>query len=708
MVNFKNLPIKFKLFLPYSLVFLLILSMGFLLVYVKIHREMEDKILGDLMASNKTITTLVETIISVSIKNHLRGIAEKNREVVAGIYQDYKDGFSSEADAKFKASRVLLSQSIGETGYIYCINSRGLNVIHPSPTIWGRDFALGNFSAQPYVKKQVALKNGYMEYRWRDPGEKVYRSKALYMSYFEPWDWIISVSSYKGEFARLVSIDEFKAQIMDIEVGRTGYSFILDGRGNALIHPEWSGNIQDMRDMDGRYIIQEITRRKNGHLSYTWKDPEKGEVLEKRIAFQYIPSLDWIIASGSDAREMFSPLYDIRNTFIITLGVTLVLTALITLLIASTITRPLTQVIRQFEKGAFGGGKDYGKGEASQRIPVDRTDEIGKLGTSFNVFMERLEGGRNHLMEEIRTRRAVEERLRLFEKVFEHANDGIFITKADGVIEKVNPAFTEISGYTSDDALGKNPRILRSDHHSPGFYRKMWADLIQRGEWAGEIWNRRKSGEAFPELLSISAIRRGDGTTANYVGVFRDISDIKAKEAQIKHMAFHDPLTDLPNRALFKDRLRKAISIAKRNEELIFVLFIDLDDFKQVNDTLGHSVGDLLLKEVARRLIRATREGDTVCRIGGDEFIVMVPHVRDFRDLKSILSRIQKIFSSEFHLEEHVITVTGSIGISMFPEDGRDVDRLIRNSDLAMYQSKQIGKNTYTRYEGRDGDSVPG
>ncbi|MCG8566051.1 MAG: diguanylate cyclase [Desulfobacterales bacterium] len=696
MVNFKNLPIKFKLFIPYALVFIVILSLTFSLLFFRIRGELESKILADLNASNRTIATLVETIVSVSIKNHLRGIAEKNREMVAGIYQDFEDGFSTEADARFRASRVLLSQSVGETGYIYCINSRGINVIHPNPSVWGQDFSLGKFSSQDFVKRQMVQKNGYLEYEWKNPNEASFKPKALYMSYFEPWDWIISVSSYREEFSKLVNIDDFKSHIMKLEVGDTGYSFILDARGNALIHPEWSGNIQDVRDMDGRFIIQEITRLKSGSLKYKWKDPVRGETLEKLIAFQYIPTLDWIVASGSYTREVFSSLYDIRRTFGVALGLALLVTAGVTLLISSTITRPLTSVITRFEKGAAGTGEN---GEVVlDRMTVDRRDEIGKLGKGFNTFMDQLETSRNTLMEEIGIRRETAGRLRLFEKVFENANDGIFITTENGVIENVNKAFTTITGYGMVDVVGKNPRILRSDHHSPSFYQKMWASLIDRGEWAGEIWNRRRSGEAYPQLLSISAIRGRDGRTRNYVAVFRDISDMKAKEEQIKHLAFHDPLTDLPNRSLLKDRLRKAISIAKRSQEYILILFIDLDDFKQINDSLGHAMGDFLLKEVARRLVRATREGDTVCRLGGDEFIVMAPQIRNIQDLKGIVERIQGVFHTQFELGGKRYPVSGSIGISVFPEDGRDVDRLIRNADLAMYQAKQTGKNTYNRF----------
>ena len=695
MVSFKNLPIRLKLFFPYALVFTLILGLTFSLLFFKIRADLETKIINDLHASTRTIATLVETLVQVSVKNHLRGISEKNQEMVTGIYQDYEDGLSSEADARFRASRLLLSQSVGDKGYIYCINSRGVNIIHPNPDIWGKDMISGRFNAPEFVEQQTTMKTGYLEYDGPGVKEDI-QPRALYMSYFEPWDWIISVAAFQDEFVNLVNIDDFKDQIMSLKLGGTGHTFVLNRQGRVLIHPEWTGNVLDLKDADGRPIIREILSKGSGDLVYRWFDKDHGQVCEKRIAFQYIPSLDWIIGSGSDTEEVFASLYDIRNTFGVALILSLLITAVVTLLISSTITRPLTAVIRQFEKGAT---ETVG---ASQVIPhrmaVDRRDEIGKLGQSFNIFMDRLEAGRDKLMAEIQTRRAAEERLILFEKVFDNASDGIFITDAEGTIENVNKAFTAITGYGMVDVVGENPRVLKSDHHSPSFYEKMWRALVDRGQWAGEIWNRRRTGDVFPELLSINAIRSMDGETRNYVAVFRDISDMKAREEQIRHLAFHDPLTDLPNRSLLKDRLRKAIGTAKRNKDKILLIFLDLDHFKAINDSLGHAVGDQLLKEMARRLIRATREVDTVCRLGGDEFIVMAPNIRDEHGLTTIIRRVHAIFRSDFPLGDKSYPMTGSMGVAVYPDDGEDVDRLIRNADQAMYQAKQAGKNRYHRF----------
>ena len=686
MVLFKNLPIRLKLFFPYSLVFLVSFTLGFGLVFFEIRKNMEARIMDELKGTNRIISTLVSTIAQVSVKNRLRAIAERNHGAVAQLHQEVEAGRISLAEAQEQASHIMLAQRVGKTGDIYCMDSRGMNVFHSDPKVRGRDFSQERFSSPDVIRRQLKKKNGYLEYQWKGPDDAVFRHRAMYMSYFAPWDWIICVAAFRDEFISLVGVEDIKDRIMTLKVGHTGYSFILDARGNALIHPRWTGNVLGFQAADGRYIVQDILRRRNGSLTYCMPGETDGIHKDRRIVFQYIPSLDWIVASGSYTRDVFAVLHDLQSVFIIALSFSLAVTFLVTLLISSTITRPLTELITRFRRGA--------SGEWEARLAEDRRDELGKLAASYNSFMDQLIAGRKKLTDEIGVRREAETRLRLFEKVFEHANDGIFITDAHGVIENINQAFIDITGYGEEQVLGATPRVLKSDHHPPEFYREMWERLLDVGEWSGEIWNRRRSGEPFPELLSVSAIRDDGGKVLNYVAVFRDISDIKAKEAQIKHMAFHDPLTDLPNRALFQDRLRKAIGVAQRSQDQISIVFIDLDDFKQINDTLGHAAGDQLLKEMARRLIRSTRGGDTVCRLGGDEFIIMIPHIHGGEDVQRITHRIRQVFNMPFDLGGEKFKVTGSVGIAVYPEDGLDEDLLIRNADIAMYESKQAGKNT--------------
>ena len=287
------------------------------------------------------------------------------------------------------------------------------------------------------------------------------------------------------------------------------------------------------------------------------------------------------------------------------------------------------------------------------------------------------------------------QQLVLSDNVFENSIEGIVITDANGVIQRINRAFTDITGYEEQEVLGQNPRILKSERHGNEFFVEMWRGLVENGQWQGEIWNRRKDGEIYPEWLIISSIQDQQGTIVNYVGVFHDMTEIKLHEEQLRYQAHHDALTGLPNRVLFHDRLGVAMAHARRDENKVAVLFLDLDNFKRINDSLGHTVGDLLLKEVAVRLAGCLREVDSVARYGGDEFIVLFEGVEQEEDVLLAAKRIIEGLSPVISIQDHDFYLTVSLGIAFYPEDGLDQDTLIKNADTAMYRAKESGKNTY-------------
>ncbi len=280
-------------------------------------------------------------------------------------------------------------------------------------------------------------------------------------------------------------------------------------------------------------------------------------------------------------------------------------------------------------------------------------------------------------------------------RIFESTLEGIMITDVNGVIQSVNPAFTFITGYNSVEAVGKTPRLLRSDRHEPEFYQVMWAKLSETGQWQGEIWNKRKNGDIYPLWLALTAITNADDQVGQYVGLFNDITEQKKNESRIRHQAYHDALTGLPNRLLFNDRLVLGLAQARRSKEKLAIMFIDLDRFKTINDSLGHSVGDLLLQGMSHRLIDCTREEDTVARMGGDEFMVILPRIKQLQDVKQVAAKILDSFRKPLLIEGHELVVTTSIGISLFPGDGATPDILMKNADSAMYKAKDKGKNKY-------------
>ncbi len=295
---------------------------------------------------------------------------------------------------------------------------------------------------------------------------------------------------------------------------------------------------------------------------------------------------------------------------------------------------------------------------------------------------------------DITMRKHAEERQQLAANVIANANEAIVITDKDGNITEVNDAYVKITGYAREDVLGKNPRLLQSGHHDREFYKLMWDDLIKEGAWKGEIWDRRKNGEVFPQLLSINAVIN-NGEITNYVGIFSDITERKRVEEQLENLAYFDSLTELPNRALFHERLQQYVIQAEREVSKVGLLFIDLDRFKIVNDSCGHAVGDKLLKIVAQRLLDQVRKVDTVARLGGDEFTVVLSMIDSAIDVISISQKILDALNQPVNLNGHEFRVGGSIGISIYPDDGFDVETLVKHADMAMYKAKESGRNNF-------------
>lgn len=293
-----------------------------------------------------------------------------------------------------------------------------------------------------------------------------------------------------------------------------------------------------------------------------------------------------------------------------------------------------------------------------------------------------------------RSRAAVEARRGLEAGAFKHSREGVIIADASGAIVMVNPAFSKITGYAEPEALGRNPRFLSSGLQEAAFYESMWETIAREGSWQGELWNRRRDGELYAESLSISRVDDPYGRPRHYVCVFSDITERKRAEGEIQRLAHYDPLTGLPNRALLLDRAAQALSLARRSQTPLVVMYLDLDHFKEVNDSMGHRVGDLLLIEVGKRLQSVVREHDTVSRQGGDEFVVILPGTTT-EGAAHVAEKMRALLAEPFEIEGTSLRVSTSIGIAGFPGDGEDFDRLARAADSAMYRAKHSGRNRY-------------
>jgi len=303
------------------------------------------------------------------------------------------------------------------------------------------------------------------------------------------------------------------------------------------------------------------------------------------------------------------------------------------------------------------------------------------------------------VIQDITERLETEQHLQQYAAIFNSTSEAMMITDSDSRIIEVNHAFERVTGYSGEDVLGNTPALLKSGKHEDGFYDAMWEKISETGNWRGEIWNQRKSGEVYPGWLNINAIYNSRGDIMNYIGVFADISMVKESEEQLDYLAHHDPLTSLPNRLLFQLRLEQAMKHARRNSAKMALIYLDLDRFKQVNDSLGHHIGDLLLIEAAKRIVAVLRAEDTVARLGGDEFAVILDGITNEQQLPMVAKKIVRVLSSCFEITDYELYVSASVGIAIYPKDGETGNELTKNADMAMYHAKHKGRNTFQFYD---------
>ncbi|TKB25218.1 PAS domain S-box protein [Desulfopila sp. IMCC35006] len=521
---FAGTRIRHKLLFYYSLLFTLSLSIGFATVYVITRDTIEKNIESELHNTSTTIYNLVTTSLTVSIKNYLRSAAEKNLQIIESLYLDYQNGLLTEQEAKERARRVLLSQTIGESGYIYCLNSSGIVVVHPQKTLLQTDV-----SEYSFVRDLLVKERGYLEYDWKNPDEKKSRPKALYMIHFKPWDWFISVSSYREEFKGLVNVDDFRQSVLDVKFGKTGYAFVMNNEGKAIIHPKLEGvNILTVEGLPNEYLAS-ILEQKNGRVVYSWRNPGETEPRSKLCYFSYIEDYDWIVGAASYQEEFYGPLRTIRTLVVVTFIITMLLVLTLTFKISDSITSPLRNLMEKFTSAS--------KGDFSLRMAVSSKDELGQLAMFFNRFMEQLGDYSSNLKQQIQVRQEAENSLRESEEryrsVMEAAADPIVIYDMEGRVTYFNPAFRTVFGWRLEECLGK-----KLDHFVP---RENWPETelmitaIRQGTVlpATETKRYTKTGEIRNVSISGAAFRDHLHQLAGSVVILRDITETKRLTRQL-------------------------------------------------------------------------------------------------------------------------------------------------------------------------------
>ena len=521
----RDLRVRSKLLLSFLAVFILSVPLAGFTIYSLMRDTLKANLESELKNSTAAILSMVRTSVSVSIKNHLRAVAEKNLEMVTHLYNRYQSGELSESEAKALAAGLLLSQRIGTTGYIACVDSHGTMVVHPKERWVGVDI-----TQYAFVQEMISRKEGYIEqYDWLNPGDSQPQPKALYMTYFAPWDWIINVSSYRREFHQLVNVEDFREAVLGMRYGKTGYAFVTDDSGKIIIHPLLEGiDVLQQTEIPNE-PMRSMVAQKNGKIEYVWQNPGDARARKKLVIFNYLPEVEWIVASSSYMDEIYAPLKTLANVIIFAVLASLLLMLFLSFLVSGSITNPLQDLIRHIEKAS--------RGDFSIRMSRRAHDEVGFLADYFNNFMDRLEQYSRSLQTEIEERRQAEEALRVSEEkyrsVMEAAPDPIIVYDMKGRVTYFNSAFKEVFGWDLSECLGR-----KMDHFVPP---ENWAETrrglvdIAAGRQLSSIETRRrtKSGHTIDTSIRGAVYKDRDGRPVGSVIIHRDITELKRLEKEL-------------------------------------------------------------------------------------------------------------------------------------------------------------------------------
>lgn len=602
------------------------------------------------------------------LKNESKHQVDQAWSFAQAIYAQ-QQGHMPDSEIRTLIVEALRKQRFFEgRGYIFIDDIQGLCILLPTaPHIEGKSLYDNQDDTGHYIMQGLIDavshpgKAGFSRYRWYPPGNTSQMSdKLAYVRLFEPFDWIIGAGDYLYRIENDLK-EETLRRFRNFRFGDHGYIAVLDENGRTLANPSLNvlpddEQVQQLR-LNAVDHVMRTARNGGGVVDYPWFYPDGRGPVTKRAMVSVVPEWGWILVAGIYPDDL-APLLEQHRTelearwlsSLRTLLLTLVLASAGTILVAIVYSRWLRRLFRNYQSD------------------IDNQAQLLK------------ENARE---------------LELAAQVFESATEGIIITDPDNRIVAVNPAFTDITGYQPEEAVGRDPSFMASGNHDAVFYQQMWLELLEYGIWQGEVWNRRKDGVLFPEWLSLSLVRSDDGRVKNYIATLADISLRKQNEDRLRYLAEYDSLTDLPNRRLLSDRCTQEILRSRHKECQLALLFVDLDRFKNVNDSLGHALGDRLLCVVADRLKQCVREQDTVSRVGGDEFVILCPEVEHPDQVASIARRMLHDIRIPIELGDYNLTVTPSVGIAFFPGDGLDFDTLYRNADAALYHAKEQGRDQF-------------
>ena len=531
MMVFHKLKFRNRLFITFMMVFIPLILLGSAFVYYQVKKILQTSIEKELQDSTEALTNLIQTSASVSIKTRLHGIAEKNKDIAQYFYDRYRSGTLTRTEALQRIEEIFLSQTIGISGYVYCVNSKGIIEIHPNGQVKNTDL-----SGFEFVRRQLEMRNGYLEYEWKNPGDETERSKAVYMVYFEPLDWIISVSTYREEFYNLVDINDFRQNILSHRTGSTGYVYVLAEDGTLLVHPRIQGiNLFEQTEHPNDFLKQ-MLQKKTGKIKYFWKDPGDKEAREKFVIFKHLPEYKWIVASSSYVEEVFAPLKTFRNILASILIAVVLSSVGITYLISTSVTKPLASLMRKLEHGAGG--------DLSVRMDEGESDELGRLARHFNSFMEQLEHNQEQIKAEIRKNIEVQTALvendlklrSLFNQSFQFTG----ILSPSGILEEINQSILEFSGCKAEDVMYKPFWEAPWWQHDPLVQEELKGAIqaaVEKDFERYETTSISRHNEIRDIDISIKSILNSSGEVAFIMTESRYITEYKLAAHERKNLA---------------------------------------------------------------------------------------------------------------------------------------------------------------------------
>ena len=584
---------------------------------------------------------------------------------------------------KSEAINRLRSQRFGKSGYIAVLDSEGALLLAPSnPDREGhnyRDFDSVQRDALERLRSKAVQGGGLVHYQWTVPGADQQHAKTAMVRQIEPWGWTLIAAMEDDELQG--ALDQELSRISDLANEHWTQLIVAmlialtSGLAASYAFAKWSGTLFTQFHAE--------TAEKNRVI-------EESEALFRAVFDSAAVGIAQVSPQGKflQINQYFCDMLGYTRDEILDQGF-----GYQRITLAEDLSADTPHVARMLR-----GELDH------YRVEKRYVHKSGRLvwASLSSHLLRDASGAPLYFITavlDITSKKHAEERLQLAASVFSHSHEAIMITDPDGNIREVNEAFTRITGFTREEAIGQTPRILKSGRQSEAYYAAMWNALQKDGHWHGEVWNRRKNGQVYAELQTISAVNDANGQLSYFVSLFTDITPMMEHNKQLEHIAHFDALTELPNRVLLSDRLQQAIAQCQRRNQFVAVAYLDLDGFKAINDSYGHDVGDLLLIALAGRMKSALRDGDTLARIGGDEFAAVLVDLAGVSECEPVLRRLLLVASEKIQVGDRSLQVSASIGVTVYPLDGSDPDLLMRHADQAMYQAKQSGKNRFKLFD---------